>query len=425
MGKVAATTSLPIEATANTRECPKCGHLVHVEPGYLSWCERCDWNVLASANVVPQNRFEKIYLKVGGKAHQFQLRRLANARSLQPSMTVGKLLAFALAAIVHSLVLIMFLEGCNLLIRENWQNLPMSVVGALLVGFAWAMRPRLGRVPTECIVDRSDCPALYGMVDQITQALGAKNIDVIYIESDFSAAFATVGLRRKNVLFLGIPLFSILTPEERVALIGHEVAHGVNGDSARGIIIGGAVSALVEWRSIFPLDGFLTLIILPVALIFVQLPKLLLYLLVHLLASDSQRAEYLADQMGARVGGTAGMLNLLHKLHMIEALTLSADRFFEGGRTQGVLEVLRKRVETIPPREIERIKRVENLLDSRLDSTHPPTRYRIELLEARPVNEPEVVLSPEHIAAIEEEVALITPYVEGWMLDSYKLRMGL
>ncbi|HVF98517.1 MAG TPA: M48 family metallopeptidase [Chloroflexia bacterium] len=326
---------------------------------------------------------------------------------------------------MHSIVLIMFLEGCKLLIGENWRNLPMSVVGALLVGLAWAMRPRLGQVPTDRIIVRSEFPALYAMADQITEALGTKKIDVIYVDSDFSAAFATVGLFRKNVLFLGIPLFSVLTHEERVALMGHEIGHGANGDSARGIVVGGAVSSLAEWRNIFPLDGAMTLIILPIALFFVQLPRLVLYLLVHLLASDSQRAEYLADHMGARVGGTAGMLNLLHKLHIIEALAVSADRYFERGCKHGVLDTLRKRVETIPPREIERIKRVEKLLDSRLDSTHPPTRYRIELLEARPVNEPEVVLSPEHIADIEAELALIAPYVEEWMLDSYRLRMGL
>ena len=33
---------------------------------------------------------------------------------------------------------------------------------------------------------------------------------------------------------LGLPLVSVLEPQERVALIAHEIAHDVNGDPARG-----------------------------------------------------------------------------------------------------------------------------------------------------------------------------------------------
>src|SRR5262249_1798556 len=102
-----------------------------------------------------------------------------------------------------------------------------------------------------------------------------------------------------------------------------------------------------------------------------------------LLAGDSQRAEYLADSMGARAGGTQAMLNVLHKLHMTEALVTAIDRFYDINK-QGVFDALRRKIEHVPPRELERVSRIEKRVATRLDASHPPTMYRIQLLEAWP-----------------------------------------
>ncbi|WP_328822533.1 M48 family metalloprotease [Micromonospora rubida] len=50
-------------------------------------------------------------------------------------------------------------------------------------------------------------------------------------------AYATaVGPRRRRVLCLGLPLWGSLPAQERVALLGHELGHFVNGDPRRSLL---------------------------------------------------------------------------------------------------------------------------------------------------------------------------------------------
>ena len=46
------------------------------------------------------------------------------------------------------------------------------------------------------------------------------------------------------MLFIGLPLFAILDDAERVSVLGHELAHGVNGDPTRGFVVG---TAMISW----------------------------------------------------------------------------------------------------------------------------------------------------------------------------------
>ena len=89
-----------------------------------------------------------------------------------------------------------------------------------------------------------------------------------------------------------------------------------------------------------------------------------------------------------------------------------------------MFEVLRSKVENIPPRERERLARVARLAASRLDATHPPTAYRIQLLQARPAGQPEFMISAEDNEAIERELGKLVPEFESMLLDEYRLRAG-
>jgi hypothetical protein len=106
------------------------------------------------------------------------------------------------------------------------------------------------------------------------------------------------------------------------------------------------------------------------------------------------------------------------------AIRTAMDRFYEMGGKQGVFEALRRKVEHVPPRELERVARMENSLDIGLEVSHPPTTYRIELLQARPVTVPEVILSADDIEAIERELSQIRPDLETAMLEDYRSRMN-
>src|SRR5262249_61111144 len=109
------------------------------------------------------------------------------------------------------------------------------------------MRPKPGRVPSEDVTSQKDFPTLHAFVNEVAQKLGGQPIRNIVVNESFNAAYGVIGWRRVPVLWIGLPLWMALRPQERLALIGHEIAHGVNGDGTRGFIVGSALSGLHEW----------------------------------------------------------------------------------------------------------------------------------------------------------------------------------
>ena len=72
---------------------------------------------------------------------------------------------------------------------------------------------------------------------------------------------------------------------------------------------------------------------------------------------------------------------------------------------------------TVPARELARIRRVQLLEGSRLDHTHPPTAYRIAVLEAHPVAAPAVTVTPDEHTALERELATVYPRIHARLVD--------
>ncbi|HEY7296021.1 MAG TPA: M48 family metalloprotease [Dehalococcoidia bacterium] len=68
----------------------------------------------------------------------------------------------------------------------------------------------------------------------IARELHMATINEIAVTPASNAAFGRMGWRRRRVLLLGQPLPLTLDSQERVALLGHELGHGVNGDAVRG-----------------------------------------------------------------------------------------------------------------------------------------------------------------------------------------------
>jgi hypothetical protein len=106
-------------------------------------------------------------------------------------------------------------------------------------------RPRFGRVPKYATkVTPAEAPELYRLVGDVAAALSAP-VPAVYVEEDvFNASASRVGLRRRPVLVLGLPLWNVLSAQQRVALLGHELGHFVNGDPRRGLLVQPAVGGL-------------------------------------------------------------------------------------------------------------------------------------------------------------------------------------
>ena len=122
---------------------------------------------------------------------------------------------------------------------------------------------------------------------------------------------------------MGMPLYAALSPQERVALLAHELAHGVNGDPNRGFFVGTALYSLAMWHDtirgdeiiVGSISGTITNTILR---ILSGVPWALYTLMAHLVWRDSPAAEYLADYLAAQTGGTNAEVSQLHKIRYAE-----------------------------------------------------------------------------------------------------------
>jgi Zn-dependent protease with chaperone function len=400
-----------------------------VNPGYPTWCDRCDWNLDLPESWQVQNWHQQLYFNISNAISLRLFRKITATGPAQPKITFPKVVALIVAILVHIITLTVALSGIWLLYNTYSNNLLLPFVGLLLCSVAFMMRPRLGRLPRYNILSRQQFSALYKLTDQISAHLGTRKVDFIVVATYINASFHTVGWSRKSVLTLGLPLLEILTPQERVALIGHELAHGANGDASRTFVIGNAIGALNSWRDLFTERNEGTLFIYSLAILLLGVPwfiavgfRFIAITLGLLLANDSQRAEYLADKMGAQEGGTEAMLNVLHKLHMGDALGATITRFYEMGSKWGVFEALRRKVEHVPMSEIERVARIEELRGIRLDASHPPATFRMKILKVRPAEQPRLALETTEIEAIEREFTKIRAEIESIMLEEYRTR---
>ncbi|MFC1936635.1 M48 family metallopeptidase [Chloroflexota bacterium] len=412
-----------------TQECPVCQTVLPVFDGFVTWCDRCGWNVNPQQPEKPRNVFESTYALLGQKQSRSLLEQFIQAEALRPAFSISKLLAYVLAAAIHGITLIFAIGGIGLLV-SGWPNLLAIAGGLFCIAVASILRPRFLKVP-DTIMSRKEFPTLYKLVDSLVNSLQTREVSGIVINEQFNASFRRVGWQRKGVLHLGLPLWSILDDQEKIALIAHELAHSVNDDATRGFFIGTAIRALAKWYALLrpkhiwaPGSGIQGLGEAPFRVIMLGLASLAwlgAYLLSLLLWRESQRAEYLADYLAASVSGTEAMLSLMEKLHFSPTFTVVLRRVTLGKDAScDFFAELRKRVAEVPKRELERIKRVEQLEKSRLDVMHPPTPYRIELLQSHYVAQPKVNFLPSDFEQLEVELLSLKGDLQKKLIDLYR-----
>jgi Zn-dependent protease with chaperone function len=397
--------------------------------GYVTWCHSCSWNIVAPArDEFAGGRLGRAYAAAGRRLGSRLARQLIESEHLEPRVTPAKILAFAIALAFFAAVLAA--AGLGIFWIAASPTSPAAVlIGALLVAIAILVRPRFGSVARQGAVSREEAPQLYALADAVASALDAHPVDVIVVTHEFNASFAVVGLRRRHVLTLGLPLLAALDAQEVVALVAHELAHGRNGDSTRGLVVGSALEGLVEVYGVLTPRGgdadFDQLAFfgwIANALMWVlSRPFWWLFLIeFHLLRRDSQRAEYLADALAARAAGTQSVVSLHEKL-LLESSFDGLVREYVHGRSEGDLFAeVKTRLAAVPSRERERRRRVARLEESRLEDTHPPTALRIQLLEDRPRLEANVALSAFNADLIDRELTPMRRAVQARLVDFYR-----
>jgi heat shock protein HtpX len=307
------------------------------------------------------------------------------------------------------------------------------VLGVGLILTAIYMAPRPARFP-RTVASKATFPALHEAAGTVARGVGAEPPQAIVLSFHFNARYQRAGWRRRQLLTLGLPLLAILDDREFVALVGHEMAHGVNGDQIRGFFVGSAINSLGRWYHVLSprrsrhqmevgVTGLVTLIMSPIQRAFAQIPRATAMLLLHLLWRESQRAEYLADDLAARVAGTEATISLLAKLQLETLVDVAIQNVAMGASRETVLALVSTRCAALPARERKRLDAVSRLESSRLDSTHPPTGFRVALLEARPIVVPSVHLAATTWRAVEQEIAGTDPRITQLLVERYRDRL--
>lgn len=400
-----------------------------VIPRYSSWCDGCDWNIEPHRleQRLPTQR-QKFLSRLGARAGASLQREFMTTEGLRPRLTPMKLGAYALSLFVHLLTLLLAIGGVALLFSGQIFGV---VFGILLLGMAWLFRPRFRPMPAG-IDPPEHVVAIRGLADRIAAEVGTRPADGIVVTGEFNTAVTTAGWRAQRILFVGLPLFAVLEPQERVAVLAHEFGHFSNGDPRRGFFVGSAVDTLFAWHELLAPNSLLEgdehgmpgIVMLPINLVMLALsliPRTLAVALLTMLYRDAQRGEYRADAEAALIAGTDAVVATWDKLHFAELYwTVASSTTTEHWRNQSMWDELRGRVAEVPEREVERARRRDRATDARLDATHPPTHLRSDAVLARPREVATLVLTDDQSAAIDHELRAIEPAMQAEITEAYR-----
>ncbi|GAA3201563.1 M48 family metalloprotease [Dactylosporangium siamense] len=331
--------------------------------------------------------------------------------------TAGSRVLLISSILLYGLILALLATGiwlCTI-------SVPGAVAGLLVIGVAVLLRPQFGRVPKYADeITEAAAPQLHALVREAAGAAGAP-VPRIYVEGDaFDAAAGMVGLRRRPVLVLGLPLWNALPRQSRVALLGHELGHFVNGDPRRRLLTQPSLTSLAELDALLEpesardtggwSDGFLVVWIVRPLLNLVKLVlRTLLWAprtaLAVLALREGQRAEYRADLVAARMAGRAATVELLDTLVVMDSLAMLILRDARAGRpvAEWPQTTLRLLAEVRPQLAVRR--EAATLRETTLFASHPPSGLRARLVEATALESAAVVLDPIRNERIDAELA--------------------
>ncbi|MFI1176497.1 M48 family metallopeptidase [Streptomyces melanogenes] len=401
------------------KQCPDCGQGVPVDPRFVTWCAACGWNVDPGAPEAPEGRLEAVRRRLA-RRHGEQL--FAEGADGLARKDASSILARALALLVHAVTLGLAVAGTAVLVSgigtfSGW------ALGLLLLGTAVVLRPRFGSLSTtveEPVLHRADAPQLFGLIDEVAAVVGTRGVDAVVIEADANASVSTYGIRQRRVLRLGLGLWEVLTPRQRVALLGHELGHYANGDTRHSAIVHNALRSLSLWVYFLSPTPNPTMTE-RFANYLMAVPRWAVYgvlvLLDQLTLRAAQRAEYLADEAAARAASTDAAVELMDKLLVAGSVSLELRRESVAAQTKsrgagsrdeaerGLWDRLAERIGAVPEREYERLRRVAALRGHAVDSTHPPTHLRRRRLAEAAAHPAAVRPTEDATAAIDAELA--------------------
>jgi Zn-dependent protease with chaperone function len=396
------------------------------EYGRLPWCEICEWN-LSTPDLDPSlRRTERLRARlVHGVAYDLTRRLFlgVQGRSAQRPRRGG---GFFVLLLISVAVLVLFggsvAAGLWLIVTGN----PLGkVAGLLLIAFALVFRPHVGSVRKVLRdVDRlteEQAPTLFRLVRRTAEAIGAPVPHTIAVNSAYNASAGIIGLSRRRILVLGLPMLAVLRPQERVALIGHELGHYINRDSRRSfgtrpaLTAFGTAAQLLDPRGLRSVavdsNGFAWFVAVGALLLTpVMYAASQLFWLCHLGANlvgarVAQRAEYYADDLAARAGGSEAAASMMDVfMDAVGITTIIGARSRNNESAHGWREGVEKS-RTGNADRMHRLRQLSIRTEAEVFNRHPPSGLRHRLIRSAPYRAAAVTLTPAESAAIDAELS--------------------
>ena len=398
-----------------SQKCPQCGEPVLAERRFPTWCPACEWGVAPAGQVQEKRRgrFASWVDRWSARQVAAMFGQVSRAGARRPGWDLARVASYGLAICI--LAIPVGLIALAIWLIFGIASIPSIVLGIIVLPIIVELRPRLGSLrKVKHLRRRNDAPALFTLLDAVAAEAGAKPAYAVITTADWNAAYGAVGWRRRRVVTLGLPLWDALAADQKVAVLGHEFGHGVNGDARHGLIVGTSLGTLARLRwLLLPgrmaararmsfIDGLARLASTVLCLLVTGV-----YDLQHLISLHaSQRAEYLADAIGARLASPASMAAALDTIvtgRATQSWAVGRRRF--GDRKTTVWDDISAALAALPEGEKERRRRELARERFSVTATHPPAHLRIKVMQGLPAAEARVTLTTTQEAQIQEELA--------------------
>lgn len=406
--------------TIRLNACPRCDGTLLQDDSHSPWCERCEWQLDSYENRPdygwPWNTFARLDHKYGFRLDKAMIGEVVTGK---PKTSASEWLLRLVSLVL--MLGVAAVAGVGVWLIVAFHNGPAIMGAVVTFAIAYVFRPRFGRLKPKIqgtyrlAPDRY--PAFFGMLGRIAEATGTAMPDWVVMDTDWNAWTNVVGLRRQRVLRIGFPLWIALRPQERVALLGHEMGHFANEDSARSLLITPALTYFGRLaRTVKPpgghivLEGISGLFLLAWRLIggLLALVLSMVHLGLNVIgARQGRRDELYADHLAAKAGGTSAAVDLVDALCTIGILAPFVNHNPPPGR---VARSWREKTEIARDRaagtlDIRRQLTIRS--HASLFASHPAPGRRHQALLKAPYQDAAVVVTEAEAERIDAELSPI------------------
>ncbi len=333
-----------------------------------------------------------------------------------PGRTVPAATSSGVLLGVASVLLLLFdigllAGGVFLLITAVWA-VKLLALFVILLGIE--CRPRFFKMDMHGEVTPAEVPSMWAVVEQARESIGAPEIDRLTITTDFNASCGHSGIRRQVVLSIGLPLWAALSPAGRLALLGHELGHLVNGDPTTSFITQPALTTFDRLADVFDPDHLIdddnglreVLATIVAHAIFVPLHLVCRgaqRALWRVAAQDHQRSEIYADALAARLGGTRGAVELAHVLLLSDPV-VRALRAAAGDSADPQVWQAEAARTVAAVADLRRAEQRSMRYDVSAYASHPPSGLRSRLVRSWPTTAPAIRIPVEAMASADRDM---------------------